>query len=116
MIMHYTGRLTNGAVFDSSRLREMPFEFTLGAGHVIQGWEKGVATMTKGEKAVLRCAPTYAYGSSGAGGLIPPNATLEFELELIGWKESPSIWSYPAVKCVVVLLIGYAASKFYSSL
>ena len=84
MIMHYTGTLEDGTVFDSSVRRGTPFEFCLGARQVILGWEKGVATMTKGEKAILKCAPEYAYGSSGAGGVIPPNATLLFEVELIG--------------------------------
>jgi len=54
---------------------------------VIRGWDQGVATMTKGEKAILTCAPSYAYGPSGAGGVIPPNATLDFEVELIDWRD-----------------------------
>ena len=87
MVMHYTGRLENGKVFDSSVARNQPFEFTLGAREVILGWDKGVATMSKGEKAILTCHPDYAYGSSGAGGVIPPNATLAFEVELIDWKQ-----------------------------
>jgi hypothetical protein len=84
MIMHYTGTLTDGTPFDSSKNPGRgPFEFCLGARQVILGWEKGVASMTKGEKAILRCAPDYAYGSSGTGP-IPPNATLLFEVELLG--------------------------------
>ena len=92
--MHYTGKLMDGTVFDSSVTRGTPFEFTLGAREVILGWDKGVATMRKGEKAILECAPEYAYGDMGAGGVIPPKATLRFEVELLGWKEAggmPSI-------------------------
>jgi len=92
--VHYTGKLMDGTVFDSSVTRGTPFEFTLGAREVILGWDKGVATMRKGEKAILECAPEYAYGDMGAGGVIPPKATLRFEVELLGWKEAggmPSI-------------------------
>ena len=86
MILHYTGTLTDGTVFDSSRKRGKPFEFTLGAGQVVRGWDEGVATMRRGEKAVLDCAPEYGYGAKGGGRLIPPNATLQFEVELLDWK------------------------------
>ena len=76
----------DGTVFDSSVTRGTPFEFTLGAREVILGWDKGVATMKKGEKAILECAPEYAYGDMGAGGVIPPKATLRFEVELLKIK------------------------------
>ena len=66
MIMHYTGRLENGTIFDSSRTRGRPFEFVLGAGRVISGWERGVATMTRGERALLTCAPDYVRRGGGA--------------------------------------------------
>ncbi|EGG21276.1 FKBP-type peptidylprolyl cis-trans isomerase [Cavenderia fasciculata] len=84
--VHYVGRLTNGTVFDSSRKRGAPFSFKLGAGQVIKGWDEGVAQMSKGETSELTISPDYGYGARGAGNVIPPNATLIFEVELIDWK------------------------------
>ena len=81
--VHYTGFLIDGKVFDSSVERGKPFEFSLGAGQVIKGWDLGVLSMNQGEKAHFILAPAYAYGSRGAGGVIPPNATLCFEVEFI---------------------------------
>mmetsp|Transcript_25413 Transcript_25413/g.28221 ORF Transcript_25413/g.28221 Transcript_25413/m.28221 type:complete len:109 (+) Transcript_25413:28-354(+) len=83
--VHYTGRLTDGTKFDSSVDRGEPFQFTLGAGQVIKGWDEGVALMTKGEKAQLTCPPDYAYGASGYPPIIPPSSTLVFDVELISW-------------------------------
>ena len=80
--VHYTGKLTNGQVFDSSVSRGEPLEFVLGAGQVIKGWDEGIAQLTKGQKATLTCPPEYAYGARGAGS-IPANATLIFDVELI---------------------------------
>jgi len=84
--VHYTGTLQNGQKFDSSRDRGKPFEFTIGAGQVIKGWDEGVAKMSVGERAKLTCSPDYAYGERGYPGVIPPKATLIFDVELIGLK------------------------------
>ncbi len=84
--VHYTGWLTNGQKFDSSRDRGAPFEFPLGAGRVIQGWDVGVATMTVGSKRRLVLPGSLAYGPQGIPGVIPPNATLLFDVELLALK------------------------------
>jgi FKBP-type peptidyl-prolyl cis-trans isomerase len=81
--VHYTGTLTNGKKFDSSVDRGEPFQFVIGLGQVIKGWDEGVAKLSKGQKAKLTISPDYGYGTRGAGSVIPPNATLVFEVELL---------------------------------
>ncbi|XP_026293651.1 FK506-binding protein 59 isoform X1 [Frankliniella occidentalis] len=84
--VHYTGTLLDGTKFDSSKDRNSPFEFKLGEGSVISAWDIGVATMKKGEVCMLTCRSDYAYGKAGSPPTIPPDATLQFEIEMIDWQ------------------------------
>ncbi|HRN42766.1 MAG TPA: FKBP-type peptidyl-prolyl cis-trans isomerase [Vicingus sp.] len=87
--VHYTGKLTNDSIFDSSLFRNQPFNFKLGEGQVIKGWDEGIALLNVGDKATFTIPPHLAYGSQGAGGVISPNETLIFEVELLNIIEAP---------------------------
>jgi peptidylprolyl isomerase len=87
VVVHYTGTLTNGVKFDSSRDSNKEFSFPLGRGRVIKGWDEGIAKLRVGDQAILIIPPSIGYGARGAGGVIPPNATLIFIVELVDIKE-----------------------------
>ena len=87
VLVHYTGKLEDGSIFDSSVDRDQPFEFPLGMGRVIKGWDEGLATMQVGGKRILTIPSHLGYGERGAGNRIPPGATLIFEVELLEIKK-----------------------------
>ena len=86
IVVHYTGMLTNGVTFDSSRANGAPFEFRLGVGQVIKGWDEGFSNLKVGDHAILVIPSSLGYGSRGAGGVIPPDATLIFVVEVVDVK------------------------------
>jgi peptidyl-prolyl cis-trans isomerase A (cyclophilin A) len=86
VVVHYTGMLPGGKVFDSSIKRKAPIDFPVGKGHVIAGWDEGIMLLQKGTKARFVIPPQLAYGAAGAGGVIPPDATLIFDVELVDVK------------------------------
>lgn len=83
VVVHYTGTLQSGDKFDSSRDRGQPFKFTIGKGDVIKGWDQGLAQMSVGQRARLICSPDFGYGARGHPGVIPANAVLIFDVELL---------------------------------
>jgi peptidylprolyl isomerase len=86
VVVHYIGTLPDGTKFDSSRDRKQPFSFVLGAGKVIRGWDEAIAAMKVGTRAIITIPPAMGYGAHGAGNVIPPNATLIFDVELLEAK------------------------------
>lgn len=111
--VHYVGTLLDGTKFDSSRDRDEPFKFKLGTGQVIKGWDIGVASMKKGEKAILTCKPEYAYGKAGSPPKIPSNATLQFEVELLSWESDNDLTNDGGI-LKKVLKKGQGESKPYT--
>ncbi|CAM9466672.1 unnamed protein product [Discosporangium mesarthrocarpum] len=103
--VHYTGKLEDGTEFDTSAGRG-PLKFLLGGGEVIAGWDLGVSTMQKGERAILTVGPEYGYGKQGSGP-IPENATLIFEMECRDWEAPPTMETYHWLALLVVLGIIY---------
>ena len=91
VVVNYTGLLGDGVKFDSSLDRGQPFSFKLGLGQVIKGWDEGIGKLKVGEQATLIIPPHLGYGARGAGGTIPPDATLIFIVELMGIEDAPSV-------------------------
>lgn len=107
VVVHYTGRLLSGVVFDSSVERGEIFKFPLGRGQVIKGWDVGVAAMHKGEKCLLTCLPEFGYGKDGSPPKIPGDATLQFEIELFDWRGDDISKDGGVTKSIVTTGSGY---------
>jgi len=106
--VHYVGKFETGQEFDSSLRRGKPLTFNVGMGNVIKGWDVGIPSMRVGEKAILTIKPEYGYGRAGAGGVIPPNTTLVFEVELVGFEDAPKGPSMTRMLFyLLVALLGY---------
>lgn len=115
VIVHYTGRLLNGEVFDSSVDRNEKFKFKLGQQQVIKGWDVGVATMTRGEKCLLTCMPDFAYGENGSPPKIGPDETLQFEVELFDWKGEDVTGDGGVTKSMVTAGEGHSTPEYGSA-
>ena len=115
-IVHYTGRFTDGTVFDSSKKRGIPFQFSLNKRQVIFGWDACVSTMKKNEICVVTCKSSYAYGDRGIGP-IPPKSTLVFEIELIDWipddGSNSTLFSEMLTKIWFYVLIAFVVGGYY---
>jgi len=113
--VNYTGKLEDGTVFDSSlKPGRRALDFHVGSGQVIKGWDMGIASMTIGEKAELICHPDFGYGKTGAGGVIPPNATLHFEVELLEAEEGGSLQDVlsKVLFLVIVIVLFFVFRKY----
>lgn len=110
--VHYTGYLLDGKIFDSSRERGEPIEFVLGTGKVIKGWDEGIALMSVGDKYRLIIPPGLAYGSKGAGNVIPPDATLVFDVELMSVSEPKIPVSEVLLKTIVDKDVASAIAQY----
>jgi len=110
--VHYVGKLKDsGKVFDKNEAGQKPFAFCVGVGQVIKGWDEALLKLRKGHKATVTCPPDYAYGASGAGGVIPPNATLIFDIEVVDVHvEEPASTGFKYIR--YGMLLGFALYQF----
>jgi FK506-binding protein 1 len=118
--VHYTGTLSNGVQFDTSRTRAAPFEFNLGCGQVIRGWDEGIAQLSLGERATLTVTPDYGYGDRAVGP-IPPHSTLIFDVELVsiggpGSGQAVTLWNTAVGAFLIILATGAVAWGLHDTL